>query len=53
MKGHRKELLQATDDIIADLLDRQILDEHDPRYGGFWTGDFHVEPRQSGFSSPR
>ncbi len=49
MKGHRKELLQATDAIIADLLNRQILDEDDPRYGGFWTGDFHVEPRQSGF----
>lgn len=47
--SHRKELLHALDGRIAALLPRQIIDRDDPRYGGFWTDSFHVEPRQSGF----
>lgn len=46
---HRIELLAQHDAYIDSLLPRQIVDEQDPRYGGFWTADFHVEPRQSGF----
>ena len=49
MAGHRSELLARADAHVGGLISRQILDEHDPRYGGFWTPDFHVEPRQSGF----
>ncbi len=49
MQTHRCELLRALDASVAGLLERQILEENDPRYGGFWTENFHVEPRQSGF----
>ena len=49
MINHRWELLAQADSVVDGLLARQILDEGDPRYGGFWTPDFHVEPRQSGF----
>ncbi len=47
--SHRTELLHHHDAYIAALLERQITDPADPRYGGFWTENFHVEPRQSGF----
>ena len=47
--AHLKVLLQDLDERIARLLPRQIIDEDDDRFGGFWTEDFHVEPRQSGF----
>ena len=46
---HRKEMLQDLDERVARLLPRQITDAGDARFGGFWTEDFHVEPRQSGF----
>ena len=46
---HRKALLRDLDERVARLLTRQITDESDDRFGGFWTEDFHVEPRQSGF----
>ena len=46
---HRAELLCQHDAYIESLLQRQITAQDDPRYGGFWTADFHVEPRQSGF----
>lgn len=46
---HRAELLRDLDERVAGLLERQITLEGDPRFGGFWTDEFHVEPRQSGF----
>lgn len=48
---HRKEMLLDLDEQIAARLKRQITNEGDPRYGGFWTKrvQFHVEPRESGF----
>lgn len=46
---HVLELLAGADARMEGLLARQILDENDPRYGGFWTPAFHVEPRESGF----
>ncbi len=46
---HRSELLLHHDAYISSLLNRQITEPDDPRYGGFWTENFHVEPRQSGF----
>ena len=46
---HRAELLARHDAYIETLLARQITTPGDPRYGGFWTENFHVEPRQSGF----
>lgn len=46
---HRPVMLRDLDNKIAKLLPRQILQENDPRFGGFWTEDYHVEPRQSGF----
>ena len=49
MMTHRAEMLRQHDSYIAALLERQITDAGDPRYGGFWTENFHVEPRQSGF----
>ncbi len=49
MASHRLEMLQHLDQRLEGTMARQIIDEGDPRYGGFWTGDFHVEPRQSGF----
>ena len=49
MANHREELLHQLDERLEALLDRQITEMGDPRYGGFWTENFHVEPRQSGF----
>ena len=49
MISHRADLLSRLDDVVAGLIKRQITDAGDPRYGGFWTENFHVEPRQSGF----
>ncbi|MBQ8554828.1 MAG: hypothetical protein IJ438_03035 [Clostridia bacterium] len=46
---HCQELLARHDGYIEALLARQITQQNDPRYGGFWTEQFHVEPRQSGF----
>ena len=46
---HRKTLLLDLDERIGRLLPRQITAEGDGRFGGFWTADFHVEPRESGF----
>ena len=46
---HRPELIKDLDERVAGLLERQITQEGDPRFGGFWTDEFHVEPRQSGF----
>ena len=47
--NHREELLRQHDAYIEALLQRQLTGPDDPRYGGFWTDAFHVEPRQSGF----
>ena len=47
--SHREALLRQLDGSVAGLLERQIREPSDPRYGGFWTESFHVEPRQSGF----
>ncbi|MBR6184958.1 MAG: hypothetical protein IKQ41_01750 [Clostridia bacterium] len=47
--AHLKALLRDLDGRIARLLPRQITEEGDGRFGGFWTEEFHVEPRQSGF----
>lgn len=47
--NHRQELLRQHDAYIESLLQRQLTGPEDPRYGGFWTDAFHVEPRQSGF----
>ena len=49
MIGHREAALCQLDGSVAGLLERQIREPSDPRYGGFWTESFHVEPRQSGF----
>ena len=49
MVQHRAELLVQLDNTVDTLLRRQIMEKDDPRYGGFWTGSFHVEPRESGF----
>ena len=46
---HREESLRQLDNVIEDVLSRQLTGEDDPRYGGFWTRGFHVEPRESGF----
>lgn len=46
---HLTYLLAEQDSKIRKLLDRQITQEGDPRYGGFWQSDFHVEPRACGF----
>ena len=46
---HRRALLLDLDERIGRLLPRQITAEGDDRFGGFWTADFHVEPRESGF----
>ena len=46
---HINEMLRVQDGRVAELIDRQITDAGDDRFGGFWTDDFHVEPRQSGF----
>ena len=46
---HRRALLLDLDERIARLLSRQITAEGDERFGGFWTEDFHVESRESGF----
>ncbi len=46
---HLKEMLRDLDERIARLLPKQITQEGDERFGGFWTADFHVEPRESGF----
>ena len=47
--GHITEMLLELDRQTEALLPRQITDESDSRFGGFWTPEFHVEPRQSGF----
>ena len=51
MASHLQELLAQADAQVEHLLSRQIIDESDPRYGGFWSEDvdFHVEPRHTGF----
>ncbi len=49
MASHRLEMLQHMDQMLEGAMSRQIMDEGDPRYGGFWTEGFHVEPRHSGF----
>ena len=49
MIKHREEALRQLDKELAAVLKTQIMDESDPRYGGFWTRGFHVEPRESGF----
>ena len=49
MPCHIEELLAVFDGSIQELLDRQILSPDDPRYGGFWSEGFHVEPRHSAF----
>ncbi len=49
MSAHRQEMLRDMDARLEGVLARQIMEEDDPRYGGFWTESFHVEPRQSGF----
>ncbi len=49
MSAHRQEMLRDMDAHLEGVLARQIMEENDPRYGGFWTESFHVEPRQSGF----
>lgn len=47
--GFRFEMLRALDHSIGNMLERQITSEGDERFGGLWTEEFHVEPRQSGF----
>ena len=47
--NHRTEMLRWHEGFIDRILSRQITEPADPRYGGFWTEGFHVEPRQSGF----
>lgn len=47
---HRLDMLKMEDARLEALLSRQILQEGDPRFGGFWTDEFHVEPRHSGFN---
>ena len=47
--GFRFEMLRALDRSIGIMLERQITNEGDERFGGLWTDEFHVEPRQSGF----
>lgn len=49
MTGYTAAMLAAEDASLAALMSKQIRDENDPRFGGFWTGEFHVEPRESGF----
>ncbi len=49
MVKHRDELLKQLDASMDGILARQITEKDDPRYGGFWTRGFHVEPRESGF----
>ncbi len=49
MSVHRQEMLRDMDARLEGVLARQIMEEGDPRFGGFWTESFHVEPRQSGF----
>ena len=49
MIKHREESLRQLDNMIEGALSRQLTGEDDPRYGGFWTRGFHVEPRESGF----
>ncbi len=46
---HRTDLLNAEDIRVESLLARQILNEQDDRFGGFWVEGFHVEPRACGF----
>ncbi len=46
---HRETMLLSLDRRVEQLLARQITDRGDERFGGFWTADFHVEPRESGF----
>lgn len=46
---HRLELLTAQEGRVRQLMARQITEENDPRFGGFCTEEFHVEPRESGF----
>lgn len=46
---YRKAMLSALDARIGALLTRQITDQGDPRFGGFYTPELHVEPRESGF----
>ena len=43
-------MLKALDSRIGGMLDRQITDAGDERFGGLWTDQFHVEPRMSGFN---
>lgn len=50
MTAHSQELLYRLDSSLESLLAQQIRERDDPRYGGFWTQGFHVEPRQSGFN---
>ncbi len=47
--GYRQTMLAQEDGQIAGLLARQVTEESDPRYGGFWKEGFHIEPRESGF----
>lgn len=50
---HADELIRAEDARLRELLSRQLTDESDPRYGGFWSEPFHIEPRNVGFQLGR
>ena len=50
MASHLKELILRHDAYIAGRLATQIRDRENPRYGGYLTEGYHVDPRFCGFT---
>ena len=47
---HLQEMMASHDALIDQLMVSQVVDEHNPDFGGFLRGGFmYVEPRESGF----
>lgn len=50
---HLQEMVRSLDQEVVRLMDCQITDGGNGRYGGFRLPSFHVEPRMSGFGLSR
>ena len=50
MAKHLLEMMREHDENVARALERQIVDESNPRYGGFVLPGYHVDPRVCGFT---
>ena len=50
---HIQSMVHALDEEVFRLMECQITDIENKRYGGYLMPSFHVEPRMSGFAFSR